>query len=73
LADHDARFEHGAEQLAVEDLVAHRAVEALDVGVLLRRCLLDEDLSTPRWDSQSASSAEMNSRPLSERSRFGRP
>lgn len=34
----------GAPQLAVEFRVAHRAVEALDLGVLLRAALFDEDL-----------------------------
>ena len=35
LADHDAGLEHAGELFAVEDFVAHRAVEALDERVLL--------------------------------------
>ena len=73
LVQNDLGLEHGAEQLAVEDLVAHRAVEPLDIGVLLRRALRDEQLPDLRWASQSARISEMNSRPLSERIRFGLP
>jgi len=40
----NARFEQAVELFAVQELVAHRAVEALDEGVLLRCALLDEEL-----------------------------
>jgi hypothetical protein len=42
VADHDAAFEHGVEQFAVEQFVAHRAVESFDVAVLLWCAFLDE-------------------------------
>ena len=41
-ADHDLGFEEACELFAVEDFVAHRAVEALDERVLLRAAFLDE-------------------------------
>src|SRR5438445_169030 len=48
-ADHHLSLEDAVELLAVEHLVAHRAVEALDEGILLRARLLDEDrLDTAR-------------------------
>src|SRR5437870_8064683 len=40
--DEHARFEHRVELLDVEQITAHRAVEALNEGVLLRAGLLDE-------------------------------
>lgn len=41
-SDHDARFGQGLELLDVEQVNAHRAIEALDGSVMLRRTLLDE-------------------------------
>jgi hypothetical protein len=42
---HDAGFEHAVKAFAVQFLVAHGAVESLDVGVLLRASPLDEGLA----------------------------
>jgi hypothetical protein len=42
--DHDPGLEQALELLAVQELVAHHAVEALDVRVLLRTAILDERL-----------------------------
>ena len=41
--DDDLGLEEGVEQLAVEELVAEAAVEALDPGVLPRAARVDED------------------------------
>jgi hypothetical protein len=41
-SDHHACFEQGAEQFAVEQFVAHGAVEAFYVAVLLQSALGDE-------------------------------
>lgn len=71
--DHDPCLERAVEVLAVEDLVAHRAVEALHVGVLLRGAPLDKMGSTPRPASHSRVDSAMNSLPLSERMNRGLP
>src|SRR5262245_3303385 len=42
VGDHNAGFDQAAELLAVEELVAEGAVEALDERVLLRAAFLDE-------------------------------
>jgi len=42
VTNHDSRFEEAVELLAVQELVAHRVVEALDERVLLRATTLDE-------------------------------
>jgi hypothetical protein len=41
-SDYDARLEHVVELFAIEQLVAHGAVEALDVRILLRVAFFDE-------------------------------
>lgn len=61
------------EQLAVEQLVAHRAVEPFDVAVLLRAAFATNAAVTARSASQSATVAAMSSLPLSERMIAGFP
>jgi hypothetical protein len=65
--DDDLALEYGVEQLAVEQLAAHPAVEPLEVGVPGQAGLLDEEGVTSYLLSQSLSSSPMNSRPLSAR------
>ena len=74
LTDDDAGLGDGVERSAVEKLVAHRAVEPLDVAVLLRAGLGHERRGDPlRVEPLDDGSAEENSRPLSERITSGRP
>jgi hypothetical protein len=48
VGDHDPGFGQGVEAVAVEQLVAHGAVEPFDVAVLLGAALLDVDGNGPR-------------------------
>ena len=63
--DDDLGFEEGAELLDVEQLVAHPAIERLDVGVLPRGAGLDVDGPRPGEAAPVRSAQAMSSGPLS--------
>lgn len=71
--DHDPGLEQAVELLALQELVANRAVEALGVGVPLVEPLAMKAWRTPRSARKSASEAAMNScRPEAAGGRMGR-
>ena len=53
IGDDDLGLEQGVKELAVEELVAHGSVEALDEGVLLGAALLDEGDGHPLLDESA--------------------
>jgi hypothetical protein len=71
--DHDPGLEQAVELLAVQQLVAHRAVEALEVGVLLRAALLDEGLPHAPLGKPVGKRGGDELAPLSDRSSCGCP
>jgi hypothetical protein len=51
--DLDSGLEQEVELLAVQQLVSHRAVEALDERVLIRRARLSMKTRRTPWDSRA--------------------
>jgi hypothetical protein len=71
--DHDVGLSDRVEQLPVEELVAHRAVEPLDIAVLLRAAFVTGTASTPCSVSHAVTLPATNSSPLSLRMQPGAP
>lgn len=71
--DDDLGFQHGAELLDVEQLVACPAVERLDAGVLPRRAGLDADGPRPRQAAPVPQGPGDELGPLSIRRKAGAP